>query len=75
MEKKSELDVKVGAEIRRIRQEQKRSQEGFAYDCGINRAYMGILERGEKAMSIDMAKRIMLGLGLSLGEFFTGISE
>ena len=75
MEKKSELDVKVGAEIRRIRQEQKRSQESFAYDCGVNRAYMGVLERGEKAMSIDMAKRIILCLGLSLGEFFTGMGE
>lgn len=75
MEKKSDLSVKVGAEIRRIRQEQKRSQEGFAYDCGINRAYMGILERGEKAMSIDMAKRIAAGLGITLGEFFTGLGE
>lgn len=67
--------MKVGAEIRRIRQEQKRSQESFADDCGINRTYMGNIERGEKVISIDMAKRLAAGLGLTLSQLFAGIEE
>ena len=75
MNTKSELDVKIGAEIRRRRLEQKRSQEAFADDCRIHRTYMSSIERGEKAVSVDMAKRVMTGLGTTLGEFFTSIGE
>lgn len=75
MKQKSEFAVKVGAEIRRIRNEQKRSQEGFADDCQVHRTYMGSIERGEQVMSIDMTKRIVGGLGLSLSQFFAGIDE
>jgi transcriptional regulator with XRE-family HTH domain len=75
MKEKSRLAVAIGAEVRRRRLEQKRSQENFAIDCGIARAYMGAIERGEKTISIDTAKRIVSGLGVTLGEFFTGIHE
>ena len=75
MNTKSELDVKIGVEVRRRRLEQHRSQEAFADDCGIHRTYMSSIERGEKAMSVDMAKRVVTGLGLTLGEFFTAIEE
>lgn len=75
MEKKSELAVKFGAEVRRIRQEQGRSQESFADDCGIHRTYMGNIERGEKVVSIDMARRVVRQLGLSLSRFFELMGE
>lgn len=75
VKEKSRLAVAIGVEVRRRRQEQKRSQENFALDCGIARAYMGAIERGEKVISIDMAKRIVTGLNLTLGEFFSGIGE
>ena len=75
MKEKSKLAVKVGAEIRRIRQEQKRSQESFADDCQINRTYMGNIERGEKVISIKMIKLVVSNLGLTLEEFFGLIKE
>jgi len=76
MKEKSELAVKIGVEVRRRRRDERgRSQEDFADDCGIARAYMGVIERGETVVSVDMAKRIVTGLGLTLGEFFTGIGE
>ena len=76
MKEKSELAVTVGQEIRRLRKANRgRSQEDFADDCGIARAYMGVIERGETSISIDMAKRIASGLGVSLMDFFAGIGE
>ena len=75
MKVKSELDIKVGNEIRRVRMQQNRSQEDFADDCGINRSYMGNIERGEKAISIDMAKRVTTGLGIKLWQLFSEIDE
>ena len=75
MKEKSELAVKIGAGVRRLRLAKKRSQEDFADDCGIARAYMGAIERGEKVVSVDMAKRVVTGLGLPLSEFFAEIGE
>ena len=75
MKERSPLAVKLGLEIRRQRLEQQRSQEAFADDCGINRTYMGNIERGEKVVSIDMIKRIVAGPGLTLGQFFTALGE
>lgn len=76
MKEKSALAVKIGAEVRRRRRdERKRSQEDFADDCGIARAYMGVIERGETVISVDMAKRIVSHLGITLAEFFGGIDE
>ena len=75
MEDKSELAVKVGAEIRRLRLLRNRSQEDFADDCKIHRTSMGAIERGERVITLDTAKRVIETLGLTLGEFFTGIGE
>jgi transcriptional regulator with XRE-family HTH domain len=75
MKEKSEFAVKVGTEIRRLRLERNRSQENFADDCGIARAYMGAIERGEKVISIVMARRIAVGLGVALSQLFAGIGE
>ena len=75
MKEKSELAIKIGVGVRRLRLEKKRSQEDFADDCGIARAYMGNIERGEKVISVDMAKRVVTGLGLTLSQFFAEIGE
>lgn len=74
--KSSDLAVRVGKAISLLRLERKgRSQEAFAIDCGIGRSYMGIIERGEASMTIDMAETIASGLDMTLGEFFTAVLE
>ncbi len=75
MKEKSDFAVRVGAQVRRLRLERKRSQEDFAEDCGIHRTYMGAIERGEKVVSIEMAKRVVGALGLTLSQFFSQIGE
>lgn len=72
---KSQLAVKVGQEIRRLRRLKNRSQEDFADDCGVHRTSMGAIERGERVITLDTAKRVVNTLGITLGEFFSGIDE
>lgn len=44
--------VKFGHHVRVLRKEQGLSQEGFADLAGIDRSYMGHIERGEKNVTL-----------------------
>ena len=62
------LAPQFGALVRRLRQEAGMSQESFALHCGINRAYMGQIERGRKTVTIETARKVAYGLGLTLSQ-------
>ena len=42
---------------------------------GLHRTYMGAIERGEKTMTLETAKKVIGALGLTLGQFFQQIVE
>ena len=44
---------KLGNKIRKIRMEKGMSQEMVAHEAGIERSYMGAIERGERNPSYD----------------------
>ena len=46
------------------------SQEEFADRCGVHRTYIGSIERGEKAITVETANKIVNALGISLSHFF-----
>ena len=69
------LTKKVGEEIRRIRRAADFSQEKFADECGLHRTYMGAIERGEKTMTLETAKKVVGALGMTLGQFLQQIGE
>lgn len=69
------LTRKVGEEIRRLRRAADFSQEKFADECGLHRTYMGAIERGEKTMTLETAKKVISALGLTLGQFLQQIGE
>ena len=48
--------------MRRLRAARGLSQEALAYDSGINRTYLGAVERSERNVSIDNISRIAKGL-------------
>ena len=64
------LAKRIGALIRQLRQEAGMSQEEFADRCGLHRTYIGSVERGEKAITIETAQKIVKVLGVSLSQFF-----
>lgn len=56
----------VGSEIRRLRSERGLSQEAFADLCGLDRTYIGDVERGERNISLVNLIKISQALDVSL---------
>ncbi len=64
-----------GIAVRRLRSAQGFSQESFAERCGLHRTYVGIIERGEKAVTIVTADKIAGALGMTLATLFTELEQ
>jgi transcriptional regulator with XRE-family HTH domain len=58
----------LGRVIRRLRTDRGISQEGLASISGIDRTFMGAIERGEANPSFDVLLRISSGLTVRLSE-------
>lgn len=67
-----ELLKAIGAKVRTIREARGASQEAFARDVGMDRAYMGKIERGTQNISVVTAARIAAALDVSLAELLDG---
>lgn len=52
------LSEKLGEKIRAKRKEQGISQDRFALDCGLDRSYMGRVERGEVNITVEKLYQI-----------------
>jgi len=62
--------VALGRQIRKVRRERGISQEDFAHEAGISRAYYGGVERGERNLSALNLMRIAAALGVEVGALF-----
>ena len=69
----AELSQLVGNRIREFRKMQHLSQEELAEKCGMHRAHIGQLERGEKNASLVSIQSICRGLHISMDELLYGI--
>ena len=49
------------------------SQEAFADLCGLDRTYVGGIERGERNVALVNLEKIARALELSLSELFRGV--
>lgn len=72
---KQSVNYYLGNIIRKYREERNMTQEEFAHFCGISRAYMGRIERGEYRVTVEMCKRITYALGISLYYLFLDLPE
>jgi transcriptional regulator with XRE-family HTH domain len=54
----------VAGNLRRLRREQGLSQEELADRAGINRNYVGMLEREENAATVDVLEKLAEVLGV-----------
>ncbi len=60
----------VATNLRRLRQVRNLSQEELADRAGINRNYVGMLEREQHAATIDMLEKLAVVLEADPVEFF-----
>jgi transcriptional regulator with XRE-family HTH domain len=60
--------VSIGKTIRELRTEGGFSQEALAHETGVDRSYMGGIERGEHNMTIINLVRISRCLKISVSE-------
>lgn len=65
---KNQLTKMIGANIRKHRLKIDVSQETLSLSAGINPAYIGRLERGEKCPTIDTIYKICQALNISMSE-------
>lgn len=61
----------VGYNLKRLGIAQGVSQERLAYDAGVDRSYLGGMERGEKNPTVDILDRLAVTLAVQIGELFT----
>lgn len=64
---------RFGERVRKLRSGAGFSQEAFAEECGLDRTYMGGIERGERNLALRNMERIAKALGISLSELLKGI--
>jgi transcriptional regulator with XRE-family HTH domain len=60
----------VAWNLRRIRVEREIAQERLAFDAGVDRAYVGGLERQTANPTIDLLEKLADSLRVPLSEFF-----
>lgn len=64
---------RFGQRVRDLRTARGFSQEAFAHESGINRTYVGDVERGERNIALDNISKIAAALDVSLAELFEDV--
>lgn len=65
----SPLAVRLSQLVREFREERSWSKEDLADESGLHRTHIGLVERGERGLSVESAERIAAAFGLSLSDF------
>ncbi len=63
-----------GLRVRKLREAEGWSQEGFAEHCNLHRTYVGAIERGERNLAILNIRKIAAALGVSMSKLLEGVS-
>lgn len=70
MVKVTEQSRKIGEKIRKLREDKHLTQEELAMEAGLNRAYIGYIERGERNPSTETISKIAKALKTPIYELF-----
>jgi len=65
-----DIQANFGQAVRRLRSRRKISQEQLAHDSGLDRSYIGGVERAVRNPSLVAIEKIARGLDVSLAELF-----
>ena len=64
----SDILTRFGKRVRELRKSQGYSQESFAAECGLDRTYLGGIERGERNVALRNIGAIASALRISISE-------
>ncbi|MDO8620966.1 MAG: helix-turn-helix transcriptional regulator [Candidatus Levybacteria bacterium] len=64
---------RLGQRIYQLRKDKEMTQEDLAFKVGVDRSYMGFVERGEKNATVKILARIASALKVSLSELFRSV--
>ncbi len=67
----SNINIKTGARIRKLRKNKGWSQEKLALEANLHRAYIGQIERGEKNIGLKNLEKIAKTLGLRIKDMIS----
>ena len=70
-----DLLKRFGQRVRSLRKKAGLSQEKFADRCGLDRTYVGGIERGERNVALRNIEVIARTLGLSLSKLMQGLDD
>ncbi|AOW57838.1 TPA: helix-turn-helix transcriptional regulator [Legionella pneumophila] len=65
--------LKLGNKIREVRKAHGFSQEAIASESGLDRSYMGSVERGERNIAALNLIKIAVAMDVEVGELFPSI--
>ena len=65
-----QIQAQFGERVRELRKEKGLSQESLALVCGLDRTYIGGVERGERNISLINIYKIAEALGVDAKELF-----
>ena len=59
-----------GKQVKKLRLDKKLSQEAFAEIVGVHRTYIGMIERGEKNITLENIAKLANAFNISISELF-----
>jgi len=69
----TDILMRFGERVRKLRKEQGLSQEKFAAECGLDRTYFGGIERGERNVALRNIELIASTLNITLSELMAEV--
>ena len=70
-----EILKKFGSKVRKLRLDKNLSQEELAHKASLHRTYIGMIERGEKNITLLNIEKIANSLEINTYELFQNIGE
>jgi transcriptional regulator with XRE-family HTH domain len=75
MAAKDPMLADLGKFLRSVREKRGCSQEQMAFKCGLDRTYIGAVERGEYNVTMLTLRRITQTLGISMIDAMKGMAR
>lgn len=73
MAEEADIRSKFGKRVRELRTALGLSQEAFAATCGLDRTYIGGIERGERNVALRNIEVIAKALGVTISKLTEGL--